>query len=65
MRRFLSPYLGGEVELSAERERRIGQRHPEPLPEHRERIAETLVEPIDSCIKNAILSAKKGAGPIA
>lgn len=42
---FLCPYLQGEVELSEERERHIAERHPDLLPEHRNRIAETLADP--------------------
>ena len=45
MIRFSCPYLGGDVELSEERERHIGERHPDLLPEHRERLATTLAEP--------------------
>jgi len=39
------PYLNAEVELTAERERHISERHPDLLPEHRARIADTLAEP--------------------
>ena len=45
MSRFPCPYLEGEVELTAERERHIAQRHPDLLPEHGRRIAETLADP--------------------
>jgi len=45
MSRFPCPYLQGEVELTEERERHIAERHPDLLPEHRERIAETLADP--------------------
>jgi hypothetical protein len=45
MSRFPCPYLKGEAELTAARERHIAERHPDLLPEHRERIAETLVQP--------------------
>jgi hypothetical protein len=45
MTRFPCPYLGGDVELSEERERHIAERHPEVLPEHRDRIAATLANP--------------------
>ncbi len=45
MGRFPCPYVNGEVELSAERERHIAERHPDLLPEHRERVAETLADP--------------------
>lgn len=42
---FVCPYLGREVELSRERERHIAERHPDLLPEHRDRIAITLATP--------------------
>jgi hypothetical protein len=42
---FPCPYLKGEVELTQERERHIAERHPDLLPEYRERIAETLAGP--------------------
>ncbi|HEX6384103.1 MAG TPA: hypothetical protein VF177_05485 [Anaerolineae bacterium] len=42
---FDCPYLGQVVELSEERERHIAERHPDLLPEHRDRIAETLAQP--------------------
>ena len=45
MTRFSCPYLQGEVELTEEREQHSAERYPDLLPEHRERIAETLAEP--------------------
>lgn len=42
---FPCPYLGGEVELSDERERHIAETHPELLPEHKDRIGDTLLDP--------------------
>ena len=45
MSRFPCPYLAGEVDLTEERERYIAARHPNLLPEHRHRIAETLGHP--------------------
>ncbi|MEK7406769.1 MAG: hypothetical protein AAB225_16965 [Acidobacteriota bacterium] len=45
MSRFHCPYLKGEVELTEERERHIAERHPDLLPEHRERVADTLADP--------------------
>lgn len=45
MSRFHCPYLKGEVELTPERERHIAVRHPDLLPEHRDRLAETLGDP--------------------
>ena len=43
--RFSCPYLAGEVELTEEREKHIGDRHPELLPEFRDRIRVALAEP--------------------
>ncbi|HET8631757.1 MAG TPA: hypothetical protein VFL91_30400 [Thermomicrobiales bacterium] len=43
--RFPCPYLHGEVELAEERERHIAANHPDLLPEHRARLADTLVDP--------------------
>lgn len=45
MIRFPCPYLKGEVEWTDERERHTAQRHPDLLPQHRDRIAQTLAEP--------------------
>lgn len=45
MTRYPCPYLNGEVELTEGRECHIAERHPDLLPEHRERIAETLADP--------------------
>jgi hypothetical protein len=45
MTRFACPYLKAEVELTEERERHIAQRHPDLLPEHRQRVAEVLADP--------------------
>ena len=42
---FDCPYLAGEVELTAERERHIAERHPDLLPEYRDCISETLADP--------------------
>jgi hypothetical protein len=45
MTRFSCPYLKAEVELTEERERHIRERHPDLLPQGRDRIAQTLAEP--------------------
>lgn len=45
MTRFPCPYLQGEVELTDERAQHIAERHPDLLPEHQERIADTLADP--------------------
>jgi hypothetical protein len=43
--RFSCPYLAGEVEFTEEREKHVGDRHPELLPKVRDRIRMTLAEP--------------------
>jgi hypothetical protein len=43
--RFSCPYLNAQVELTNEREQHITERHPDLLPEHRQRIADTLAHP--------------------
>jgi len=45
MTKFPCPYLGGEVELSEERERHITEHHPDLLPDHKDRIGDTLADP--------------------
>lgn len=45
MTAFPCPYLGIPVELSEERERHIAERHPDLLPDHRDRLAATLADP--------------------
>lgn len=42
---FRCPYLRADVELTAERERHIAERHPDLLPKYREQVAETLRDP--------------------
>ena len=42
---FPCPYLDVQVELTEERERHIAERHPDLLPEHRQRIGDTLTDP--------------------
>lgn len=42
---FPCPYLDVDVELTTEREQHIAERHPELLPEHRQRIGDTLASP--------------------
>lgn len=39
------PYLHGEVEWTEERERHIGERHPELLPSHRGKVEQTVADP--------------------
>ncbi|MBV9375999.1 MAG: hypothetical protein JO320_13240, partial [Alphaproteobacteria bacterium] len=45
MPRFECPYLGAEVERTAERERHIAERPPDLLPEYRDRLETTLADP--------------------
>jgi hypothetical protein len=45
MTSFFGAYLGREVQLSGEREAYIAARHPDPRPEHRERIGAALADP--------------------
>lgn len=42
---FACPYLGGVVELSAERETHIAERHPDLWPKYRQRVRDTLAQP--------------------
>ncbi len=42
---FQCPYLGGDVELTAERETHIATQHPDLLPTYRDKLAETLADP--------------------
>ena len=42
---FPCPYLDGTVELNDERERQIGDQHPDFLPSYREYIAPALSDP--------------------
>jgi hypothetical protein len=43
--RLPCPRLGGDVELTTEREAHIRERHPDLLPDHRAKIGETLADP--------------------
>ena len=45
MTQFPCAYLSAAVELTAEREHHIAARHPDLLPEHRDRVAEVLAYP--------------------
>jgi len=45
LHRFSCPFLNADVELTEERELHIAERHPDLLPTHRDRIAETLSDP--------------------
>lgn len=42
---FPCPYLNGAVELTEERESHIAERHPDLLPDNREKISGTLGDP--------------------
>ena len=58
MTSFFCAYLGREVQLSGEREAHIAERHPDLLPEHRERIGATLADP-DQVRRSPRFSAAK------
>jgi hypothetical protein len=45
MTRFPCPYLGGDVELTDQRQQHIAEAHPDLFHEHQERIADTLANP--------------------
>jgi hypothetical protein len=45
IRRFLCPWLNGEVELTEERERHIEEKHAGLLPGYRDKIAVVLADP--------------------
>jgi hypothetical protein len=45
MEKFPCPYLQAEVELSERREAHIAARHPDLLPDYRDRLAATLADP--------------------
>lgn len=45
MASFTCPRLGGEVELTEEREDHIGLAHPDLLPQHTDLLAQTLSDP--------------------
>jgi hypothetical protein len=45
MTQFPCPYLNAQVELGAERERHIAERHPDLLPKHLQCIADTMFDP--------------------
>ena len=55
MARFSCPNLHGTVEMSAERERHIQERHPDLLPAYREQLKQTLADP-DQVRKSARLA---------
>ena len=45
MTTYPCPYLGDEVELSGEREQHIMEHHPDLVPDHKDRIGDTLGDP--------------------
>lgn len=45
MTRLACPHLRGDVELSAERERHIQERHPDLLPAHRDEVRQPVADP--------------------
>ncbi len=49
---FPCPYLKADVELTEEREQHIADRHPDLLPEYRDRVADVMVDP-DAVLRDA------------
>jgi hypothetical protein len=45
MKQFVCPYIGGEVELTDEREQHISTTHPDLLPNYLSQLEETLADP--------------------
>lgn len=62
MSSFYCPYLSGDVELTPEREIHIAENHPDLLPEYRNCIKDTLMNPdqvrISERFKNARLFSR-------
>lgn len=56
--KFICPYLNAEVELGAERELHIAQRHPDLLPMHRNRIADTLAQPDEVRLSSRVANTR-------
>src|SRR5437016_14543340 len=66
--RFSCPYLNGTVELTPEREQHITENHPDLLPEHRDGLGETLLDPDEiRCslqFSSALLFSKRYGGAL-
>ena len=58
MEKFHCPYLSAYVELSNERERHIGENHPDLFPEYKEEIVEVIGKPDRVRISERIKSAR-------
>jgi hypothetical protein len=58
MARIPCPYLRGHVELSDERERHIAASHPDLLPQHKQRIMDTLAAPDTVRVSTRMPSAR-------
>lgn len=58
MRRFVCPYLRGEVELSDDREVHIARNHPDLLPEYMGCLEQTLADP-DQVRRSARMSTAR------
>jgi hypothetical protein len=66
MATFACPYLGGEVQLTEEREKHIADNHPDLLPENRTRSLAhwrtqmrsggALVSPVHECFQNGMMT---------
>jgi|SRR3990172_4355972 len=58
LNRLPCPYLGADVEWTEERQRHVGERHPDLLPVHQGKIAETLANPDMVCLSARSIKAK-------
>ena len=56
--RLPCPYLGADVEWTEERRLHVAKRHPDLLPAHEEKIAETLASPDMVCLSARSIKAK-------
>lgn len=56
--RLPCPYLGAEVEWTEERQRHIAMRHPDLLPAHEEKIADTVASPDRVCVSARSIKAR-------
>ena len=56
--RLPCPYLGADVEWTEERQRHVAIRHPDLLPAHQGKIAETLADPDRVCLSARSNKAK-------
>jgi len=65
MSHFHCPYLNAQIELTDERERHIAERHPDLLPEHRQRIADIQTRYAAARVSPAPGCSPAGSSPFA